>query len=119
MKTLNREIPRAAGLLAAVVFSTHLGYIFELGLSAAGLGEAAWAWLAVLLAQLLACAACGAAAARLRWPLAGWYLAGSFAAVGLFYLAAPFHQFAYISSGLWYGSAACAAGYLAARRSGA
>ena len=69
----------------------------------------------MLLAQLLACAACGAATARLRWPRGGWYLAGAFAAVGLFYLAAPFHQFAYISSGLWYGSAACAAGYLAAR----
>jgi len=106
-----------AAVFAAVAITAHLGYAFELLLAAAGRGDGAWAWLAVLAAQLLACAGCGALLARLH--RAGLYITVSFAAIGLFYFAAPFHQFAYICSGLWYGLPACLAGLAAARSAAA
>jgi len=112
---IRSESARLAVIVTGAALTIHLGYLWELLLKVFRLDGSGAAWLIVLLAQVAAFAVLGVLVAWTRWARAGWYMLGTFAAVGLaYYFATGFHQFAYISSALWYGLFASAITYRAA-----
>jgi hypothetical protein len=113
---IKSESARLAIIFICSALTAHLGYLWEFLLKVFGLDNAGSAWLMVLLAQVAAFAVLGIVAAWTRWARAGWYMLGSFAAAGLvYYFATAYHQFAYISSALWYGLCTSAITYRSAK----
>jgi hypothetical protein len=101
---IKSEGARLAAIFIGSTLVVHLGYLWEFLLKVFYLDNSDSAWLIVLLAQVAAFAVFGIVVAWTRWARAEWYMLGSFVSVGLvYYFTTNYHQFAYISSALWYG----------------